>query len=112
MFRIQPEVVFRASWTDASLQIEFEECKIRGLGSLDSLVLFCCNAKISPKQTSLVAEADLSLEVKSESKIVWIPRVLLQTMGEKALQLIIERLEKRCRKGLMRGVKRWVLEGT
>ena len=110
MFRLQPEVVFRASWADASLQIEFEECTIRGLGNLDSLVLFCCNAKIYPGETSLVAEAELSLEVKSESRTVWIPRGVLQAMGEKALQLIIERLEKRCRIGLLRGVKRWLLE--
>ena len=94
------------------MSIEFEDCTIRGLGKLDSLVLFCCNAKISPGERSLVAEAELSLEVKSESRTVWIPRGVLQAMGEKALQLIIERLEKRCRKGLMRGVKRWVLEGA
>ena len=114
MFRIQPEVVFHACWTwnDASLQIEFEDCTIHGLGNLDSLVLFCCCAKISPGDRSLVAEADLSLELKSESKTVWIPSGLLQAMGEKALQLIIERLEKRCRTGLMRGVNGWIHENA
>ena len=110
MFSIQPEVIFRARWINASLLIEFEDCKIRGLGKLDSLVFFCCRAKIFPGERSLVAEADLSLELKSESAKVWIPRGMLQTMGEKALQLIIERLEKRCRTGLLRGAKRWILE--
>jgi hypothetical protein len=33
---------------------------------------------------------------------------MLQSMGEKALQLIIERLEKRCRTGLMRGARGWI----
>ena len=112
MFNIQPEVIFRARWLDASLQIEFEDCIIRGLGNLDSLVLFCCRAKIFPGERSLVAEADLSLELKSESATVWIPRGVLQSMGEKALQLIIERLEKRCRTGLLRGVSRWILESA
>ena len=102
MFRIQPEVIFRARWIDTSLQIEFEDCTIRGLGRLDSLVLFSCSAKIFPGETSLVAEANLSLELKSESAAVWIPRSVLQSMGEKALQLIIERLEKRCQTGLLR----------
>ncbi len=110
MFSIQPEVIFRARWINASLLIEFEDCTIRGLGKLDSLVFFCCRAKIFPGERSLVAEADLSLELKSESAKVWIPRGMLQTMGEKALQLIIERLEKRCQTGLLRGAKRWILE--
>ena len=110
MFRIQPEVVFRARWIDASLQIEFEHCTIRGLGKLDSLVLFCCCAKILPGERSLVAEANLSLELKSESATVWIPRGVLQSMGEKALQLIIERLEKRCRTGLLSGARGWILK--
>ena len=110
MFRIQPEVIFRARWIDASLQIEFEDCTIRGLGKLDSLVLFCCSAKVFPREKSLVAEANLSLELKSESAAVWIPRSVLQSMGEKALQLIIERLEKRCRTGLLKGATRWILK--
>ena len=110
MFSIQPEVIFRARWINASLLIEFEDCTIRGLGKLDSLVFFCCRAKIFPGERSLVAEADLSLELKSESAAVWIPRSVLQSMGEKALQLIIERLEKRCQTGLLRGAKRWILE--
>jgi hypothetical protein len=37
---------------------------------------------------------------------------VLQSMGEKALQLIIERLEKRCRTGLLRGVSGWILESA
>ena len=110
MFSIQPEVIFRARWINNSLLIEFEDCTIRGLGKLDSLVFFCCRAKIFPGERSLVAEADLSLELKSESAKVWIPRGMLQTMGEKALQLIIERLEKRCRTGLLRGARGWILE--
>ena len=110
MFSIQPEVIFRARWINASLLIEFEDCTIRGLGKLDSLVFFCCRAKIFPGERSLVAEADLSLELKSESATVWIPKSVLQTMGEKALQLIIERLENRCQTGLLRGAKRWILE--
>ena len=110
MFSIQPEVIFRARWINASLLIEFEDCKIRGLGKLDSLVFFYCSAKILPGERSLIAEAELSLELKSESATVWIPRGVLQTMGEKALQLIVERLEKRCRTGLLRGAKGWILE--
>jgi hypothetical protein len=59
-----------------------------------------------------VAEANLSLELKSESATVWIPRGVLQSMGEKALQLIIERLEKRCRTGLLRGARGWILQSA
>ena len=112
MFRIQPEVVFHAcwNWNDASLQIEFEDCTIHGLGNLDSLVLFCCSARISAKDKHLFAEADMSLELKSESSMILMPRSLLIAMGEKALGLISERLEKRCRAGLVRGAEKWVLD--
>ena len=110
MFRLQPEVVFRADWADSTLQIEFEDCTIRGLGKLDSLVLFCCSARIFAKDKYLVAEADISLELKSEPSMILMPRSLLKTMGEKALELIVERLEKRCRAGLVRGAEKWVLD--
>ena len=110
MFRLQPEVVFRARWADSTLEIEFEDCTIQGLGKLDSLVTFCCSAKISAKEKHLVAEADMSLELKSESSTVLMPRGLVKAMGEKALELIVERLEKRCRAGLVRGANKWVLD--
>ena len=110
MFRLQPEVVFRASWANSTLKIEFEDCIIRGLGKLDSLVLFCCSARISAKDKHLFAEADMSLELKSESSMILMPRSLLIAMGEKALGLISERLEKRCRAGLVRGAEKWVLD--
>ena len=110
MFRLQPEVVFRASWADSTLKIEFEDCIIRGLGKLDSLVLFCCSARIYAKDKHLFAEADMSLELKSESSMILMPRSLLIAMGEKALGLISERLEKRCRAGLVRGAEKWALD--
>ena len=110
MFRLQPEVVFRADWADSTLQIVFEDCTIRGLGKLDSLVLFCCSARIFAKDKYLVGEADISLEIKSEPSMILMPRSLLKAMGEKALGLIVERLEKRCRAGLVRGAEKWVLD--
>ena len=110
MFRLQPEVVFRACWADSTLNIKFENCTIRGLGKLDSLVTFCCSAKISAKEKHLVAEADMSIELKSESSNVLMPRGLLKAMGEKALELIVKRLEKRCRAGLVRSANKWVLD--
>ena len=73
------------------------------------MVLFCCSARISAKDKHLFAEADMSLELKSESSMILMPRSLLIAMGEKALGLISERLEKRCRAGLVRGAKKWVL---
>ena len=52
----------------------------------------------------------MSLELKSESSMILMPRSLLIAMGEKALGLISERLEKRCRAGLVRGAEKWVLD--
>ena len=107
-FQLQPEVVFIAAWHPAEkeLVIEFERCSIDGLGRLQSLVDFQCQAWIRPMQQQIQAEAECSLELPiSAAKVL--PKPLIRSMAERALGLVTERLEKRCRNGLVRGLKRW-----
>lgn len=109
-FQIRPEVVVRAAWTGPSsgLSLVFEHCTIHGLGVLDSLVQFTCEARIVPAGDRLLAEADLALETNGMVRSMPLPARLLRSMGERALDLVVARLERRCRKGLVQGAERWI----
>ena len=107
MFQLQPEVVFRARWNADHLAITFDQCTIHGLGNLESMVAFQCEATITPGPSKLIAVADINIALPSRSSLL-LPESLILPLGERALDLVIERLEKRCRNGLMRGVNRWL----
>ena len=107
-FQLQPEVVFRSSWDGHQLIIVFEHCTIHGLGRLQDLVQFQCKAWIRPEQERLMAKADLSLELSPSGAGALLPKPLMQRTGDLALGLVTDRLEKRCRTGLMKGALNWV----
>ena len=107
-FQLQPEVVFRSSWDGDQLSIVFEQCTIHGLGRLQDLVQFQCQAWIRPEQERLIAKADLSLELSPTGAGALFPKPLMQRTGDLALGLVTDRLEKRCRTGLMKGAANWV----
>ena len=107
-FQLQPEVVFRCRWDGDQLSIVFEQCTIHGLGRLQELVQFQCQAWIRPEQQRLMAKADLSLELSPGGAGALLPRPLMQRTGDLALRLVTDRLEKRCRTGLMKGALDWL----
>ena len=108
-FQLQPEVVFRSSWDGDQLSIVFEHCTIHGLGRLQDLVQFQCQAWIRPEQEGMMARAELSLELSASGGAgALLPKPLLQRTGDLALGLVTDRLEKRCRTGLIKGALNWV----
>ena len=107
-FELQPEVVFRSRWDGDQLFIVFEQCTIHGLGRLQELVQFRCQASICPEQGRLMAKAALSLELSLSGAGALFPKPLMQRTGDLALRLVTDRLEKRCRTGLMKGALNWV----
>ena len=107
-FQLQPEVVFRSSWDGEQLSIVFEQCTIHGLGRLQDLVQFQCQAWIRPEQEGMMARAELSLELSASGAGALLPKPLMQHTGDLALGLVTDRLEKRCRTGLIKGALHWV----
>ena len=107
-FQLQPEVIFRSSWDGDRLTIVFETCTIHGLGRLQDLVQFQCQAWIRPEPECLMAKADLSLELSTSGAAALLPQPLMRRTGYLALDLVTNRLEKRCRTGLMKGALDWV----
>ena len=107
-FQLQPEVVFQSSWNGDELTIVFEHCTIHGLGQLQNLVQFQCQAWIRPESERLMAKADLSLELSPGGAGALVPERLMQRTGDVALRLVTDRLEKRCRTGLRKGALNWI----
>ena len=107
-FQLQPEVVFLSNWDGDQLNIVFEQCIIHGLGRLQELIQFKCQASIRPEQECLMAKADLSLELSISGSLKRLPQPLVQRTAGLALGLVTDRLEKRCRTGLVRGALDWV----
>ena len=66
--------------------IVFEQCTIHGLGRLQDLVQFQCQAWIRPEQERLMAKADLSLELSSNGAGALLPKPLLHRTGDHALR--------------------------
>ena len=69
---------------------------------------FQCQAWIQPEQERLIAKADLSLEFSPDGAGTLLPKPLLHRTGDLALRLVTDRLEKRCRTGLIKGALNWV----
>ena len=107
-FQLQPEVVFLSNWDGDQLNIVFEQCIIHGLGRLQELIQFKCQASIRPEQECLMAKADLSLELSISGSLKRLPEPLVQRTAGLALGLVTDRLEKRCRTGLVRGALDWL----
>ena len=107
-FQLQPEVVFRSSWDGNQLIIVFEHCMIHGLGRLQDLVEFQCQAWIRPQREILMAKAELRLEFSPNGAGALLPKPLLHRTGDLALGLVTDRLEKRCRTGLIKGALNWL----
>ena len=91
-----------------NFSIVFEQCTIHGLGRLQELVQFQCEASIRPEEERLIARADLSLELSIRGALKRLPKSLVQSTAGLALVLVTDRLEKRCRTGLRKGALDWV----
>ena len=55
-----------------------------------------------------MAKADLSLEFTPNGAGALLPKPLLHRTGDLALGLVTDRLEKRCRTGLIKGALNWL----
>ncbi|GIS14341.1 MAG: hypothetical protein CM15mP116_09240 [Synechococcus sp.] len=106
-FQLQPEVVFRSSWDGDQLTIVFEHCTIHGLGRLQDLVEFQCQAWIRPEQERLMAR-QISVLNSPRMEQGFVAEAAAHRTGDLALGLVTDRLEKRCRTGLIKGALNWV----
>ncbi|QNI41689.1 conserved hypothetical protein (DUF1997) [Synechococcus sp. A15-28] len=111
-FEITPEVLFSAQWSDPAqaLEIAFEDCRIHGLGAMQSAIRFECVALLAPQGECVEAQARAAILLSSDSPLIALPSGLRQRLAQQALQLVFARLERRCQEGLRRALLDWIVK--
>jgi hypothetical protein len=104
---LQPRVVLRAVWRDGELLIEQLESRVEGLGAWQERLRFGLEARLRPTPTALESQA---LEAEA---LVWaeLPAAAVAVAGpvlQLALQQLLDRLERRCQRGLRRRAEAWL----
>lgn len=107
-FEIRPEVVFTAGWTNDQLRIVFLRSQINGLGAVERAIQFRCEAVLQPCADGLEAHVRASILMDENHAMAVVPLTWRCRWADQALQLVFERLERRCQGGLKRSMNRWL----
>ena len=99
---LQPRVVLRAAWRDGELLIEQLETRVEGLGAWQERLRFGLEARLRPNPPALEAEALVWAELPAAAVAVAGPVLQL------GLQQLLNRLERRCQRGLRRRAEAWL----
>ena len=107
-FEIRPEVVFTTAWSEKELLIVFQHSRILGLGVVEHAIRFSCEAVLEPCANELQAKVSASISMDENHPIALLPSALRRRLADQALQLVFERLERRCQGGSSRSLNRWL----
>jgi len=103
---LQPQVTLRARWDGQCLAIEQLAARVAGLGEWQERLRFGLAAtmrpEISPSSVQLAASAVVWAELPGGAGALVAPVLGL------ALQQLLDRLERRCQRGLRRRVEAWL----
>lgn len=112
---LQPQVLLRARWDGQCLAMEQLEARVHGLGEWQERLHFGLSATIRPLLTADDPQADAAgVNAQLEAAaLVWaeLPRsaaVLVTPVLQLALQQLLDRLERRCQRGLRRRAELWL----
>lgn len=107
---LRPRVLLRAVWDGEALLIEQLESRVEGLGPWQERLQFGLEARLRP--VDLAAPAALQAEAR-----VWaeLPAAAVAVAGpvlQLGLQQLLDRLERRCQRGLRRRAEAWLAKDT
>lgn len=107
---LRPRVTLRARWTGHELHIEQVESRVDGLGSWQDQLRFGLEAWLRPVALVEAGVDGVGLEAES---LVWaeLPAGALVMAGpllNLGLQQLLDRLERRCQRGLRRRAEAWL----
>lgn len=112
---LQPQIMLSARWDGKCLAIEQLEARVNGLGEWQERLHFGLSATIRPLLTTDDLQADAAgVNAQLEAgALVWaeLPgsaAVLLAPVLPLALQQLLDRLERRCQRGLRRRAEVWL----
>lgn len=101
---LQPQVLLRAAFHDGELLIEQLESRVAGLGAWQERLSFGLEARLRPSDQPvvLVAEARVWAELPPVAVAVAGPVLNI------GLQQLLDRLERRCQRGLRSRAETWL----
>ena len=107
---LQPRVLLRAVWDGQELLIEQLESRVEGLGLWQERLQFGLEARLRPAVATAGPEACSQLETEAR---VWaeLPAAAVAVAGpvlQLGLQQLLDRLERRCQRGLRRRAEAWL----
>jgi len=105
---LQPRVLLRARYAEGELLIEQLESRVQGLGAWQERLSFGLEARIRPGEDPEWGSAMLEAEAR-----VWaeLPSAAVAVAGpvlKLGLQQLLDRLERRCQRGLRSRAEAWL----
>lgn len=98
--RLAPQVCFRAQWQPPALVITLLDYQLPGMEALQRKISYQFLAILLATDGGLVVQAQADLQLASGTDGLALPPALLAFLGNRALDLIVGRLERRCRRNL------------
>ena len=103
---LTPTLDLEARWHQGALEIRSNHCRIEGLGVWRDQVVFGMEACLRPDDYQIRAETLLWLQTPA-ARLAWSRR-----LADRALELVLARLESRFQRGLPRDCCRWSTYAT
>jgi hypothetical protein len=101
-FELQAVVKMRAAWNGVCLRISCEDCRIDGLIGLDRHLDFRLEAEMRPVPSALLADVWVGIPWQRDR---WLGS---RSMVQRVLELVLDRIERRFRRGLRKDLMAWM----
>ncbi|MFM7640099.1 MAG: DUF1997 domain-containing protein [Cyanobium sp.] len=99
---LHPSLRLEAVWQEPTLQVLGHSCRIEGLGAWGQELGIVLRAELSPVASGLLGWAEVAV---SSPLLAW-PRT--QKLINPALDLALERIERRVQRGLRKDLEAWL----
>lgn len=107
---LRPRVVLQTHWYAPNLRIQLENYELPGLDSLQQGMRFSFDAQIQACEGELHLTAKASLDVEREGLGTFLAQPLQRYLADRLLQLILDRLQRRCLTFLATSLRTWQQE--